>query len=136
MSFQKRLAGQVPVEEDPMTRLLGVNVDLDCPVGLKLTEAARTNYKGWLGVEVQRCIVPLLQSSPMKLTRQHVEPTPRSGLKRIRVEFDDDVEKGEETLGLSQPNRLLDSAGNSVYVNKHQALIEGMNKSLLLRTVV
>ena len=46
VSFQKRLAGQVPVEEDPMTRLVGVIVD---PVGLKLTEAARANCKGWLG---------------------------------------------------------------------------------------
>ena len=37
---------------------------------------------------------------------------------------------------MSQPNRLLDSAGNSVYVNKHQALIHGFNQSLLLRSVV
>ena len=37
---------------------------------------------------------------------------------------------------MSQPNRLLDSAGNSVYVNKHQALIHGFNQSLLLRTVI
>ena len=33
-------------------------------------------------------------------------------------------------------NRLMDSAGNSVYVNKHQALISGINQSLLLRTVI
>ena len=135
VSFQTRLAGQVPVEEDPMTRLLGVNVDLDCPVGLQLTEAARANSKGWLGVDVQRCIVPLLQSSPMKMKRQESAPTPRSGVKRVHVEFDDDLEEGEETVVMSQPNRLLDSAGNSVYVNKHQALIHGFNQSLLLRTV-
>ena len=136
VSFQKKLAGQGPVEEDPMTRLMGVNVDLDSPVGLQLTEAARANCKGWLGMDVQCCIVPLLQSSPLKTNRQESERTPRSGLKRVRVEFDDDLEEGEETVVMSQPNRLLDSAGNSVYVSKHQALIHGMNQSLLLRTVV
>ena len=118
-----------------MTRLMGVNVDLDCPVGLQLTEAARANCKGWLGVDVQRCIVPFLQSSPLKMKRQESASTPRSGLKRVHVEFEDDLEEGEETMVMAQPNRLLDSAGNSVYVNKHQALIHGFNQSLLLRTV-
>ena len=99
VTFQKRLAGQGPVEDDPMTRLLGVNVDPDCPVGLKLTEAARANCRGWLGVEVQRCIVPLLQSSPLKLTRQQTDPTPRSGLKRQRVIFEDELDEGGRQWG-------------------------------------
>ena len=136
VTFQKRLAGQGPVEDDPMSRLLGVNVDLHCPVGLKLTEAARANCRGWLGVEVQRCIVPLLQSSPLKLTRQQTDPIPRSDLKRQRVVFEDELEEGEETVGSSLQNSLTDSAGNSVYVNKHQALIPGINQAVLLRTII
>ena len=88
-----------------MTRLLGLNVDLDCPVGLKLTEAARANCRGWLGVEVQRCIVPLLQSTPLKMTRQQIG-------------------RGGGDCGVSLQNRLTDSAGNSVYLTniRHSSL--------------
>ena len=69
-SFQKRLNGQGATEDDPMTRQMGVNVNLDYKYGLLLTEGALMNCRGWLGVDVQCCIVPLLQSSPLK--RSHV----------------------------------------------------------------
>jgi hypothetical protein len=69
-SFQKRLNGLGATEDDPMTRLMGVNVNLDYTHELQLTEGALANCRGWLGVDVQLCIVPLLQSSPLKRSQQ------------------------------------------------------------------
>ena len=39
-------------------------------------------------------------------------------------------------MGSSLQNRLTDSASYSVYVNKHQALIPGVNQSVLLRAII
>ena len=135
-SFQKRLNGKGPVEMDPMARLVQVNVDLDYTYGLMLTEGAVMNCQGWLGVDVQRCIVPLLQSSPLKRATQRSESLPSSsGSKTKRVQFED-VDEGEddEPSGLSQ--RIKDSAGNALYVNKHQNLIPLWNRTILMRAVI
>jgi hypothetical protein len=137
-SFQKRLNGQGATEDDPMTRQMGVNVNLDYKYGLQLTEGALLNCRGWLGVDVQRCFVPLLQSSPLKRSQQSLGASaPRDLEKRQRVQFvqdDEDAEEADDRLMHKQ--RLLDSAGNSLYVNKHQGLLQGLNQSVMLRTVI
>jgi hypothetical protein len=137
-SFQKRLNGMGATEDDPMTRQMGVNVHLDYKYGLQLTEGALTNCRGWLGVDVQRCIVPLLQSSPLKRSQQSLGAAASLGLeKRQRVRFvqdDEDAEEADDRPMHGQ--RLSDSAGNSLYVNKHQGLFQGMNQSVMLRTVI
>ena len=86
-SFQKRLNGQGATEDDPMTRQMGMNVNLEFTHGLQLTEGALTNCREWLGVDYsQRCIVPLLQSSPLKRSQQPLGASAKRGLeKKLRV---------------------------------------------------
>ena len=84
-SFQKRLNGMGATVDDPMTCQMGVNVNLEYKYGLQLTEGALTNCRGWLGVDVQRCIVPLLQSSPMKRSQHSLGAAAPLGLASCRV---------------------------------------------------
>jgi hypothetical protein len=62
---------------------------------------------------------------------------PRCLEKRQRVQFVQDDEDAEEADDRPMHgHRLLDSAGNSLYVNKHQGLLQGLNQSVMLRTVI
>jgi hypothetical protein len=58
-------------------------------------------------------------------------------LRTQRVQFVQDDEDAEEADYRSMHgHRLFDLAGNSLYVNKHQSLLQGLNQSVLLRTVI
>ena len=71
-----------------MTRQMGMNVNLEFTHGLQLTEGALTNCRGWLGVDYsQRCIVPLLQSSPLKRSQQPLGASAKRGLEKKQRVF-------------------------------------------------
>ena len=53
---------------------------------------------------------------------------------KFTIDDDEDAEEADDRPMHGQ--RLLDSAGNSLYVNEHQGLLQGLNQSVMLRTVI
>lgn len=107
-----------------MTRLVQANINLDYMYGLQLTEGAINNCVGWLGVEVQLCLVPSLQSSPLKrVSQQSIYVPPRVSMEKNRVQFAlEDAEDGkdEDDRPVQGISRMKDSAGHSLVINKYQ----------------
>jgi hypothetical protein len=135
--FQKRIIGPhyTQLESDPLLPLQSIDVFLDYTYGLVLTQRAIDNCSVWLGFQVQRRQTQQLQS-PIRELRHVLQtntPRPSRSLKRS-VEEGEEADEGE--LSLATSNRMVDMAGNSLYVSKHQKILPDVNATIPLRTMV
>jgi len=138
-SFQKRLVGpqaQSIGTVDQMTLLQGVDMNLDYRFGLVLSQAAIDNSRKYFGFQVQLRIANLQPMSPLKMLAPRSSPSSSVGHKRgiQTLESEDEAEDGE--VRHLRTHRIIDSAGQVVFINKHQALLAGVNTTVFMRTLV
>jgi hypothetical protein len=94
VSFVKRIVGPASSggSSDPISRLVGVEVNLDHRYGLLLSEFAVQTSLAWLGKEIQPRMINVVPSPVKQRTSQALAPV--ESRKRGRVSWDDEDGNG------------------------------------------